>query len=164
MYTKQNYIHSSSNEYDYQFIQKSRLPSLHFQASLPRLPIPELEKTKERYLNAQKPLLGESSEEFKTTVKCVNEFFSGEGLSLQKELIATDKANKHTNYISGPWFDMYLKDRVPLPINYNPFLVLVNDPKPAYNDQTIRATNMMISSLRLVVNSNFFQYFTVNNF
>jgi carnitine O-palmitoyltransferase 2 len=103
-------------------------------------------------LNAQKPLLGESSEEFKTTVKCANEFFSGEGLSLQKELIATDKANKHTNYISGPWFDMYLKDRVPLPINYNPFLVLVNDPKPAYNDQTIRATNMMISSLRLVVN------------
>jgi len=99
-------------------------------------------------LKAQKPLLGESSEAFKTTTKYVNEFCSGEGLSLQKELIATDKANKHTNYISGPWFDMYLKDRVPLPINYNPILVLVNDPKPAYNDQTIRATNMLISSLR----------------
>ncbi|CAB3375686.1 Hypothetical predicted protein [Cloeon dipterum] len=45
---------------------------------------------------------------------------------------------------------MYLKDRVPLPINYNPILVLVNDPKPGYNDQVIRATNMLISSLRIL--------------
>lgn len=121
---------------------------MHFQASLPRLPIPELEKTKERYIAAQTPLLGADSEAFKTTAKHVEDFCSGVGQSLQKELQATDKANKHTSYISEPWFDMYLKDRVPLPINYNPFLVLVNDTKPGYNNQLIRATNMMISSLR----------------
>lgn len=55
---------------DYQYLQRGKLPMLHFQKSLPRLPIPELEKTCERYLNAQKPLL--TAEEFLFTENCVN--------------------------------------------------------------------------------------------
>lgn len=43
---------------------------------------------------------------------------------------------------------MYLTDRKPLPINYNPFLVFIDDPKPEYNHQLIRSANMVISSLR----------------
>ena len=39
-----------------------------------------------------------------------------------------DRQNKHTSYISGPWFDMYLKSRLPLVLNYNPFIAFKEDP------------------------------------
>ncbi|KAL1129813.1 hypothetical protein AAG570_012757 [Ranatra chinensis] len=121
---------------------------MHFQPSLPRLPIPELQKTCERYLRAQKPLLSEPH--YSSLEKMVKQFLATSGPQLQKELKAIDAVNKHTSYISEPWFDLYLKDRKPIPINYNPFLVFVNDPKEGYNDQSIRATNLVISSLRFM--------------
>ncbi|XP_021926262.1 carnitine O-palmitoyltransferase 2, mitochondrial isoform X2 [Zootermopsis nevadensis] len=136
----------SNKNYDYQYLQRSKVPTLHFQASLPRLPIPELEKTCERYLAAQQPLL--SPQEYANTQAIVTEFKKGEGLSLQKKLKGWDSNNKHTSYISELWFDKYLRDRVPLPINYNPQVVFVNEKKPGYGTQLIRATNMLISSLR----------------
>ena len=39
-----------------------------------------------------------------------------------------DRQNKHTSYISGPWFDMYLESRLPLLLNYNPFIAFKEDP------------------------------------
>ena len=56
---------SSANQDDYQYWQRSKVPTMHFQKSLPRLPIPELSKTCERYLKAQRPLLDDTS--FKKT-------------------------------------------------------------------------------------------------
>ncbi|XP_055539996.1 carnitine O-palmitoyltransferase 2, mitochondrial [Wyeomyia smithii] len=133
---------------EYQYLQRTRIPMLHFQASLPRLPIPKLEKTCERYLVAQKPLLIE--EAFQKTKDNVNRFSATMGPKLQQLLKEKDSKNKHTSYISEPWFDMYLRDRVPLPINYNPLLLMNPDPRPAYNDQLIRTTNLVISSLRFM--------------
>lgn len=67
---------------------------------------------------------------------------------LQTNLIVNDRTNKHTSYISEPWFDMYLSARVPVPINYNPFMMLTPDPRPEFNDQLVRATYMAISCAR----------------
>lgn len=128
----------------YQYIQKSLLPTDHFQQSLPRLPIPKLEDTCARYLRAQKPLLDTTT--YEKTEACVKEFLNEEGKTLQKSLVDEDKKNKHTSYITKHWFDIYLSDRKPLPINYNPFLVHVKNE----DDQTVRATNLVISSLRYV--------------
>lgn len=119
---------------------------LHFQSSLPRLPIPNINKTCERYLAAQRPLLDDTA--FARTERLVNEFRTNEGPRLQTLLKATDKANKHTSYISAPWFESYLSDRKPLPINYNVALIMKPDPRPEYNDQLLRTTNLVISSLR----------------
>lgn len=130
---------------DYQFLQQSKVPTLHFQPSLPRLPIPDLQKTCERYLAAQKPLL--SLKDFDVTKGYVDQFRT-DGNSLHSELKSIDKRNKHTSYISELWFDMYLSDRIPLPINYNPLVVLNNDDRKEYNSQAVRASNMLISSLR----------------
>lgn len=69
-------------------------------------------------------------------------------MHLHNELKNQDQNNKHTSYISEPWFDMYLRDRIPLPVNYNPLLVFVDDPKKEYNAQLIRTSNLLISSLR----------------
>ncbi|XP_053612787.1 carnitine O-palmitoyltransferase 2, mitochondrial [Plodia interpunctella] len=133
---------------EYQYIQKSKVPTMHFQKSLPRLPIPELSKSGERYLNALRPLL--NSEHYAAAEHRTNDFIAKEGKNLQSELIAKDKRNKHTSYISEYWFDLYLRDRVPLPINYNPLIVFQNDSRPAYNNQLVRATNLLISSVRFM--------------
>lgn len=121
---------------------------MHFQASLPKLPIPKLEDTCRRYLNAQKPLLND--EELQNTSSYISKFLADEGQSLQKQLLESNARNSHTSYISQPWFDMYLQDRKPLPINYNPFLIFVPEADPKYNGQLVKATNLIISSLRFL--------------
>ncbi|XP_045534518.1 carnitine O-palmitoyltransferase 2, mitochondrial [Papilio machaon] len=133
---------------DYQYLQRSKVPTMHFQKSLPRLPIPELSKTNERYLKALKPLL--SNDQYTEAEQRTQEFISKDGKKLQEKLILKDKANKHTSYISEYWFDLYLRDRVPLPINYNPLIVFQYDSKPGYNDQLVRATNLLISAVRFM--------------
>uniref|UniRef100_A0A182QK97 Choline/carnitine acyltransferase domain-containing protein n=1 Tax=Anopheles farauti TaxID=69004 RepID=A0A182QK97_9DIPT len=133
---------------EYQYLQRSKIPMLHFQPSLPRLPIPELEKTCARYLAAQQPLL--SPEAFQRTTEAVKQFSETDGPKLQTLLKEFDAKNKHTSYISEPWFDMYLRDRIPLPLNYNPLMMMNPDPRPEYNDQLLRTTNLVISSLRFM--------------
>uniref|UniRef100_A0A182P8A9 Choline/carnitine acyltransferase domain-containing protein n=1 Tax=Anopheles epiroticus TaxID=199890 RepID=A0A182P8A9_9DIPT len=133
---------------EYQYLQRSKIPMLHFQPSLPRLPIPELEKTCTRYLAAQQPLL--SPDAFERTKEVVTQFSKEDGPKLQTLLKEFDAANKHTSYISEPWFDMYLRDRAPLPLNYNPLMMMNPDPRPEFNDQLLRTTNLVISSLRFM--------------
>ena len=58
-------------------LHHSRVPTDHFQKSLPRLPIPDLEKTAQRYLAAQTPLL--TAEELANTTKLVEDFKNGPG-------------------------------------------------------------------------------------
>ncbi|CAB4034373.1 carnitine O-palmitoyltransferase 2, mitochondrial, partial [Paramuricea clavata] len=88
----------SSNCSNEKYIQRSIVPTYHFQPSLPRLPIPKLEDTCRRYLDAQKVIL--SPEEYENTKRLVENFKQYEGPELQKELISKDKQNKHTSYIS----------------------------------------------------------------
>lgn len=143
------YSKHSVADVDYQYMQRSKVPTMHFQKSLPRLPIPELTKSGERYLNALKPLL--TNQQFVEAERRTLDFVSKDAKNLQEKLLAKDKANKHTSYISEYWFDLYLRDRAPLPINYNPLIVHQNDTKIAYNDQLIRATNMLISAVRFML-------------
>ncbi|KAM7352815.1 carnitine palmitoyltransferase 2 [Cochliomyia hominivorax] len=137
---------SSSHSDSYQYLQRSKLPTMYFQKSLPRLPIPLVDKTCERFLAAVQPIT--SAEEYKETQEIVEKFRMNEAAELNALLKIKDEANKHTSYISEPWFDMYLRDRVPLPLNYNPLLVMKNDTRPQYQHQTVRAANLVISSLR----------------
>lgn len=134
---------------DYQYLQRGQIPMLHFQRSLPRLPIPKLEMTCTRFLNALRPISNDAA--FDEITKIVKQFSTtGSGPMLQKLLVEHDKKNKHTSYISEPWFDMYLSDRRPLPINYNPVLVMNPDSRPEYNDMLTRTANLVVTSLRFM--------------
>lgn len=140
--------YSSKQGESSQYLHQSVVPSMHYQKSLPRLPIPKLEDTIKRYLAAQRPLLDD--EQFKTTEKLAQDFQNGTGKQLHEELAAQDKNNKHTSYISGPWFDMYLSARDSVVLNFNPFMSFNPDPKAEYNDQLVRATNMVCSAVRFM--------------
>ncbi|KCV72970.1 hypothetical protein H696_00523 [Fonticula alba] len=123
---------------------KSPLPTMHYQASLLRLPIPKLENTVQRYLNSVTPLL--TPEQLSSTKIAVVDFFRGVGPDLHHELVANDKKNKHTSYISGLWYDMYLRDRAPLPLNYNPQITLM--PSANKPGQAERAAAIIRSTIR----------------
>ncbi|KAF4072349.1 hypothetical protein AMELA_G00262090 [Ameiurus melas] len=131
-----------------EYLHRSIVPSMHYQKSLPRLPVPKLEDTIRRYLAAQKPLLNE--EQYSKTEKLAHEFQNGIGKQLHEELVAQDKMNKHTSYISGPWFDMYLSARESVVLNFNPFMSFNPDPKPEYNNQLLRSANMVCSAVRFM--------------
>ncbi|XP_019387941.1 PREDICTED: carnitine O-palmitoyltransferase 2, mitochondrial-like isoform X1 [Crocodylus porosus] len=133
---------------DHRFVHRSTIPTMHFQPSLPRLPVPRLEDSVRRYLAAQKPLLDD--EQYRNTERIAKEFQKGIGKQLHQDLVELDKKNKYTSYISGPWFDMYLSAREPVVLNFNPFICLTPDPKEAYNKQLLRATNLVVSSIKFL--------------
>jgi len=126
-----------------EYLHESIIPTMHFQKSLPRLPIPKLEDTTQRYLMSQKPLL--TPDKYKTTKEITENFLGYEGRALHAELVEKDKSMKHTSYISAPWFDMYLKYRDSIMLTHNPFVLASDDPNSM--DQLTRATKLIYSSL-----------------
>ncbi|XP_072026451.1 carnitine O-palmitoyltransferase 2, mitochondrial-like isoform X2 [Amphiura filiformis] len=139
---------STSARSSHDYLHESILPTMHFQAGLPRLPIPKLDKSCQRYLASQEVML--DADAFEHTKKVVEAFEKNEGQSLNSDLIANDKQNKHTSYVSDRWFHIYLADRVPVVLNYNPFMCYKNDERPEYNDQLIRATNLTVAALKFM--------------
>ena len=140
--------HSKIKHDDYNFFKRSILSTDHFQYSLPRLPIPKLELTCERYLSAVKPILNNDEKAFEQTRQIVEDFRSGDGKRLDAQLRQKNASNRHTSYISKPWFEMYLKSRLPLILNFNFFLVLTDDQKNL--KPAARITNYIISSVRFM--------------
>ncbi|XP_071960672.1 carnitine O-palmitoyltransferase 2, mitochondrial-like isoform X2 [Antedon mediterranea] len=143
-----NRKYSSRELSDADFLHESILHTMHFQRSLPRLPIPKLNNTCSRYLESQRVILND--EEFNKTKAIVEQFEGNEGQALHKELVALNKQNKHTSYISGPWFDMYLESRLPILLNFNPYVCYNNDTRPEYMDQVIRSTNFIVSAMKFM--------------
>ncbi|CAD5218507.1 unnamed protein product [Bursaphelenchus okinawaensis] len=129
---------------DYQLLQQSKLPTWYFQKSLRRLPIPKLEDSVKRYLYAVEAVC--SPEQLKEAQEVAEPLVANS--ELQAKLKEYDDLHPDTSYISEPWFDMYLKARVPVPINYNPFMMFSPDPRPECNDQLLRATYMSIAAGR----------------
>nr|CCA27840.1 choline/Carnitine Oacyltransferase putative [Albugo laibachii Nc14] len=129
-----------------EYLHDTIVPTFHFQKSLLRLPIPKLEDTLHRYLCAIEPVVTPS--QLQHTQRAVQEFKEGIGPQLQESLIARDAANTHTSYINQWWLELYLQDRRPLVVNYNPQMTLLEDPTPLKNSWTQRATSLITSSIR----------------
>lgn len=86
-----------------------------FQDSLPRLPVPTLQETAQRYLKSVHPLLSQS--EYEKTKTAVADFVrpGGPGEELQKRLIARREDPQHKNWIIEWWNDAgYLSPRDPV--------------------------------------------------
>lgn len=119
---------------------------------LPRLPIPDLSATCDRFLEVVAPLLSEK--ELEETKVVVDDFRrpGGEGEALQSDLKAYDalgveEGGAHS-FVEEFWHHAYLAGRAPLPVHTNPFFVLEDDPTPSRNSQIMRATSLIFSSLK----------------
>ncbi|XP_068445866.1 carnitine O-palmitoyltransferase 2, mitochondrial-like [Clinocottus analis] len=142
---KRNY--SSQKKSSSEYFNQSVVPLIHHQKSLPRLPIPKLEDTIRRYLAAQRPLLDD--DQLRTTEKTAQDFQNGVGKQLHEELVVQDMNNQHTSYVSGPWLNKFLSDRSSV-LRNNPFMSFNPDPKTEYNDQLVRATNLVCSAVHFM--------------
>ncbi|KAI9815667.1 MAG: hypothetical protein M1827_002063 [Pycnora praestabilis] len=116
------------------------------QEKLPKLPIPDLESSCKKYVQALKPL--QSLREHDDTTAAVQDFLKAEGPELQERLkkYATGK----TSYIEQFWYDSYLNFDNPVVLNLNPFFLLEDDPTPARNNQVTRAASLVVSALSFV--------------
>uniref|UniRef100_A0AAY3ZTY8 Choline O-acetyltransferase n=1 Tax=Denticeps clupeoides TaxID=299321 RepID=A0AAY3ZTY8_9TELE len=100
-------------------------------AVLPKLPVPGLRRTLDAYLACVKPLVSE--ERFRATRAAVEEFgrAGGAGELLQRKLL--ERREKTDNWVYDFWLqDMYLNNRLALPVNSSPAMVL---PKQSFRDR-----------------------------
>ncbi|KAH7412177.1 carnitine acetyl transferase-like protein [Phaeosphaeria sp. MPI-PUGE-AT-0046c] len=116
------------------------------QDKLPKLPIPELDSSIQKYIAALKPL--QSPKEHNDTTISVQEFLKSEGPVLQEKL--KKYASGRANYIEQFWYDSYLNFDNPVVLNLNPFFLLEDDPTPARNNQVTRAASLVVSALSFV--------------
>ena len=128
--------------------QEKSKPGITFaaQEKLPKLPIPDLEPTTKRYLEALAPL--QSSREHDDTRAAIRDFLEHDGKELQDKL--KKYASNKTSYIEQFWYDSYLQYDNPVVLNLNPFFLLEDDPTPARNNQVNRAASLIISALCFV--------------
>ncbi|KAM9804158.1 choline O-acetyltransferase [Neosynchiropus ocellatus] len=90
--------------------------------SLPKLPLPDLAATLDLYLRSMKHLLTE--EQFSKTQKAVKQFAApgGAGELLQSKL--KEKRESKANWVYDYWLnDMYLNNRLALPVNSSPAMI-----------------------------------------
>ncbi|KAF1810044.1 acyltransferase ChoActase/COT/CPT [Eremomyces bilateralis CBS 781.70] len=116
------------------------------QDQLPKLPIPDLESSCTKYLEALEPL--QTSKEHHESQFAIKEFLRSDGPELQEKL--KQYAEKRANYIEQFWYDSYLNFDNPVVLNLNPFFLLEDDPTPARNNQVTRAASLIISALSFV--------------
>uniref|UniRef100_A0A3P9KAV8 Choline O-acetyltransferase n=1 Tax=Oryzias latipes TaxID=8090 RepID=A0A3P9KAV8_ORYLA len=99
---------------------------------LPKVPVPPLTQTLDMYLKSVQHLVKE--EQFKKTKAIVEKFGApgGVGEALQRKLL--ERREKTTNWVYDYWLeDMYLNNRLPLPVNSSPAMVF---PKQPFRDRT----------------------------
>lgn len=128
------------------YIHETVIPTYHFQKSLPKLPLPKLDETLDRYVNSAEAVV--SAEQLAQTKEAVAAFKAGAGPKYHAELERLNKNEwKDSSFINQFWLDKYLEDRVCLPINYNPQLTFQNDPNPAKMEQAARAASLIYASI-----------------
>uniref|UniRef100_A0A8C9XG98 Choline O-acetyltransferase n=1 Tax=Sander lucioperca TaxID=283035 RepID=A0A8C9XG98_SANLU len=106
------------------------LGHVSFCAMLPKVPVPPLKQTLDTYLKCIQHLVKE--EQFKKTKAIVETFGApgGVGEVLQKKLL--ERRDKTTNWVYDYWLeDMYLNNRLALPVNSSPVMVF---PKQTFRD------------------------------
>ncbi|SAL98895.1 hypothetical protein [Absidia glauca] len=117
-----------------------------YQDQLPKLPVPDLKATTDRYLAALKPLQG--SQDHERTKEAVRTFLEKDGPDLQKKLLSY--ATTQSSYIEEFWYDAYLQHSNSVVLNLNPFFLLEDDPTPQRNDQIIRASSLIASTVTFI--------------
>lgn len=113
------------------------------QSDLPRVPLPSLSETAERFLEWCAPLL--TDEEFAATKMSVDEFVrpGGPGEALQADLQRYDRKPGVHSWLDDFWPQRYLGRRDPIALNAN-FFFLFPDTGA---DQIARATALILGGL-----------------
>lgn len=101
---------------DNQIFESTAERTFQYQDSLPSLPVPSLQGTLNKYLDAVRPFASE--EEFQATSASVKRFEKGIGQLLHQKLL--QRAKSRRNWLEDWWLDSaYLELRFPSQLNVN---------------------------------------------
>ena len=97
-----------------------------------KLPLPELSSTTAQYLDNVKPLVSDSL--YQETRNILEKFSAKDGVGEKVMLVLEERQEKLDNWAYDYWLnDMYLNQRLPLPVNFNPAMVL---PRRKFNNHS----------------------------
>lgn len=110
--------------------------------TLPKLPVPGLTETADRYLTWVRPLL--EADDYQKTQQCVRHFINGEGQQLQQDLqqFSEQQARHDKSWLSDAWLDSYLSVRESLPLSTSAAFRLSLD---LPDSGLMRLANLMVS-------------------
>ncbi|CAN8216590.1 unnamed protein product [Coccothraustes coccothraustes] len=109
---------------------------------VPKLPVPPLQQTLHMYLQCMKHLVPE--EQFKKTKAIVEKFGIAGGLGESLQQMLEERSEKTINWVFNYWLDdMYLNNRLALPVNSSPALIFARQYFKDVNDQLRFAANLI---------------------
>ncbi|XP_042552426.1 choline O-acetyltransferase [Dipodomys spectabilis] len=125
------------------------------ESGLPKLPVPPLQQTLATYLQCMQHLVPE--EQFLKSQAIVQRFGTPGGLgeTLQKKLL--ERQEKTANWVSEYWLnDMYLNNRLALPVNSSPAVIFARQHFQDTNDQLRFAASLIsgVLSYKALLDSN----------
>lgn len=120
--------------------------TLSKQSSLPRLPVPSLESSIQRYLVAVKPHL--NNEEFENTKKLALDFIKKDGPGEKLQRLLVEKSKSTDNWLAQWWLDkIYLEPRYSVMINVSPGKVYPKESYRTLDEQLLFATKYICGFL-----------------
>lgn len=152
--TSPTFIARNPNEFYRDKFNKETFKGVTFkgQAELPDLPVPELNKTIQLYLQSIKPYCGGNPQILETQEKLCNDFLTNEGPVLQKRL--EEFANGKKNWLSEFWDKQaYLDVEDPLSPYVSYFYSHKNLPKTLSNiqkDPLLKSTALITILVRFI--------------
>ncbi|NWV44495.1 CLAT acetyltransferase, partial [Grantiella picta] len=110
--------------------------------TVPKLPVPPLHQTLRMYLQCMKHLVAE--EQFKKTKDIVEQFGTAGGLGESLQQMLEERSEKTMNWVFNYWLDdMYLNNRLALPVNSSPAIIFARQYFKDVNDQLRFAANLI---------------------
>nr|XP_025856290.1 choline O-acetyltransferase [Vulpes vulpes] len=120
----------------------TKTPSSEEEPKLPKLPVPPLQQTLATYLRCMQHLVPE--EQFRRSQAIVQQFGAPGGLgeTLQQKLL--ERQEKTANWVSEYWLnDMYLNNRLALPVNSSPAVIFARQHFQDTSDQLRFAASLI---------------------
>ncbi|KAI4550090.1 hypothetical protein MJT46_018816 [Ovis ammon polii x Ovis aries] len=120
----------------------AKSPGSEEEPGLPKLPVPPLQQTLATYLRCVQHLVPQ--EQFRRSQAIVKQFGAPGGLgeTLQQKLL--ERQEKTANWVSEYWLnDMYLNNRLALPVNSSPAVIFARQHFQDTNDQLRFAANLI---------------------
>ncbi|XP_057277554.1 choline O-acetyltransferase [Pezoporus wallicus] len=112
------------------------------ETTVPKLPVPPLQQTLHMYLQCMKHLVSE--EQFGKTKVIVERFGKAGGLGESLQQMLEERREKTTNWVFNYWLDdMYLNNRLALPVNSSPAIIFARQHFKDVNDQLRFAANLI---------------------
>lgn len=113
---------------------------------LPRLPVPPLQQTLQKYLKTVKPLVDEK--DYENTENVVKEFGSPSGIGPKLQTLLIHRAETTDNWLSDWWLrSAYMEYRMPVVMYSSPGMVLPSQTFRTKEDQLTFASKVIAAAL-----------------